>query len=118
MTSAGTFRSLRTRNARLFFGGLMVSNIGTWLQATAMSILVYRLTGQATSLGVAVALQFLPMLFLGAWAGALADRHDKRTMCLLTQGALTAQAFVLAVLDFAGLANVGAIYVLLYRWSG
>lgn len=112
MTSAGTFRSLRTRNARLFFGGLMVSNVGTWLQATAMSILVYRLTGQATSLGVAVALQFLPMLVLGAWAGALADRHDKRTMCLLTQGALTVQALVLAILDFAGAANVGAVYVL------
>ncbi|MDA0370209.1 MAG: MFS transporter [Actinomycetota bacterium] len=110
--SAGTFRSLRTRNARLFFGGLMVSNVGTWLQSTAMSILVYRLTGQATSLGVAVALQFLPMLFLGAWAGALADRRDKRTMCLVTQGALTAQALVLAVLDFAGAVNVGAIYVL------
>lgn len=112
MASAGTFRSLRSRNARLFFGGLMVSNVGTWLQSTAMSILVYRLTGQATSLGVAVALQFLPMLFLGAWAGALADRRDKRTMCLMTQGALTAQALVLALLDFAGAVNVGVIYVL------
>ncbi|MDA3024953.1 MAG: MFS transporter, partial [Actinomycetota bacterium] len=90
----------------------MVSNVGTWLQSTAMSILVYRLTGQATSLGVAIALQFLPMLFLGAWAGALADRRDKRRMCVLTQSALTAQALVLAALDFAGAVNVGAIYVL------
>ena len=90
----------------------MVSNVGTWLQSTAMSILIYRLTGQATSLGVAVALQFLPMLFLGAWAGALADRVDKRVMCLATQGALTAQAVILALLDFAGAVNVGAIYML------
>lgn len=110
--SAGTFRSLRSRNARLFFGGILVSNVGTWLQSTAMSILVYRLTGRATSLGVAVALQFLPMLFLGAWAGALADRHDKRRLCLLTQSLLAAQATALAVFDFAGHASVGVIYVL------
>ena len=112
MASAGTFRSLRTRNARLFFGGLLFSNVGTWLQSTAMSILVYRLTGRATSLGVAIALQFLPMLLLGAWAGAFADRRDKRTLCLITQAGLAAQAVVLAVLDFAGAASVGAIYVL------
>ena len=110
MASAGTFRSLKSRNARLFFGGLLVSNVGTWLQSTAMSILVYRLTGRATSLGLAVALQFLPMLLLGAWAGAVADRYDKRRMCLITQSALTAQAIVLAALDFAGLASVGVIY--------
>ncbi len=112
MASAGTFRSLKSRNARLFFGGLLVSNVGTWLQSTAMSILVYRLTGRATSLGVAVALQFLPMLVLGAWAGAVADRYDKRRMCLITQSALTVQAIALALLDFAGLASVGVIYVL------
>lgn len=112
MSSAGTFRSLRTRNARLFFGGLLVSNVGTWLQSTAMSILVYRLTGRATSLGVAIALQFLPMLLLGAWAGAFADRRDKRTLCLITQAGLAGQAVVLAALDFAGAVDVGAIYVL------
>jgi len=112
VASAGTFRSLKSRNARLFFGGLLVSNVGTWLQSTAMSILVYRLTGRATSLGVAVALQFLPMLVLGAWAGAVADRYDKRRMCLITQSALTVQAIALALLDFAGLASVGVIYVL------
>jgi len=107
-----TFRSLRNRNARLFFGGLLVSNVGTWIQSTAMSILVYRLTGKATNLGLTVALQFLPMLLLGAWTGALADRRDKRRMALLTQSLLTAQALLLAVLDFAGLVNVPVIYVL------
>ena len=40
----GVFRSLRYRNARLFFAGLAVSNVGTWLQLTAMSLLVYRIT--------------------------------------------------------------------------
>ena len=47
-----------------------------------MSLLVYDLTGRATDLGITVALQFLPMLLLGAWAGAVADRRDKRTLAI------------------------------------
>ena len=82
-----TFRSLRHRNARIFFAGMLVSTIGTWLQITAMSLLVYRLTGRATDLGITVALQFLPMLVLGAWAGAVADRRDRRTMAIAHPGA-------------------------------
>ncbi len=112
MARSETFRSLRNRNTRLFFGGLLVSNVGTWLQSTAMSILVYRLTGKATDLGITVALQFLPMLFLGAWAGALSDRRDKRITCLTTQSLMAAQAVVLASLDFAGLMSVPVVYVL------
>jgi MFS family permease len=112
MARSETFRSLRNRNARLFFGGLLVSNVGTWLQSTAMSILVYRLTGKATDLGITVALQFLPMLFLGAWAGALSDRRDKRITCLTTQSLMAVQAVVLASLDFAGLVSVPVVYVL------
>ncbi len=112
MGRSETFRSLRNRNARLFFGGLLVSNVGTWLQSTAMSILVYRLTGKATDLGITVALQFLPMLFLGAWAGALSDRRDKRITCLTTQSLMAVQAVVLASLDFAGLVSVPVVYAL------
>jgi len=103
---------LRHRNARLFFAGLLVSNIGTWLQLTAMSLLVYRLTGRATDLGITVGLQFVPMLVLGAWAGAVADRHDKRTLAIVTQVMLAAQAIVLGVIDLAGLASVPVVWSL------
>ena len=112
MARSETFRSLRNRNARLFFGGLLVSNVGTWLQSTAMSILVYRLTGKATDLGITVALQFLPMLLLGAWAGALSDRRDKRLTCLVTQSLMAGQAVLLGLLDLAGLVTVPVVYAL------
>ena len=111
---AGTFRSLRHRNARLFFVGLLLSNIGTWVQFTAVAILVDRLTGRTTALGVLTALQFLPMLFLGAYAGALADQHDRRKMVILTQGGLALQAVALAVFDLTGTINLGIIYVLTF----
>ena len=85
MAGSQMFRSLRHRNARLFFIGLLVSNVGTWMQLTAMSILVYRLTGKATDVGITLFCQFLPMLVLGVWAGAVADRVDKRRMAIITQ---------------------------------
>jgi MFS family permease len=109
---SATFRSLRYRNARLFFAGLAISNVGTWMQLTAMSLLVYRLTDEATAVGITVACQFLPMLLLGAWAGSVADRHDRRRMALLTQSGLAAQALLLGALDLGGWVNVPMIYAL------
>jgi MFS family permease len=109
---ADTFRSLEHRNARLFFFGLLLSNIGTWVQFTAVAILVDRLTGRTTALGVLTALQFLPMLFLGAYAGAVADQRDRRRMAMLTQGGLAVQAIALAIFDLTGTINLGIIYVL------
>ncbi len=110
---ASTFRSVRgNRNAKLFFAGLMVSNIGTWVQFTAVALLVDRLTGNTTSIGILTALQFGPMLLLGAWAGAVADRFDRRRMTLITQAALAAQAIAMAVLDITGAISIGWIYVL------
>ena len=70
------FASLGEKNVRIFFAGLAVSNIGTWAQTTAVILLVQRLGGAGLEIGFAVAAQFLPVLLLGLWAGAFADRHD------------------------------------------
>jgi MFS family permease len=109
---SSTFTSLRYRNARLFFGGLLLSNIGTWMQFTAVAILVDRLTGSTTAIGVLTALQFAPMLFLGAFAGGVADQFDRRKMAILTQTGLAAQAIALALFDVTGTINTGIIYAL------
>lgn len=107
---SATFRSLRYRNARLFFAGLAISNVGTWLQLTAMSLLVYDLTGEATSVGVSVAFQFAPTLLLGAWAGVIADQRDRRTMAIVTQSALGVQAIVLGTIVLAGAVSLPVVY--------
>ena len=109
---ADTFRSLETRNAKLFFSGLLVSNIGTWMQFTASSLLIYRLTGKATDLGLNVMFQFLPMLLLGAWAGALSDRYNRLRLTLFTQSGLAIQAFALGILDLTNNISLPAVYVL------
>ncbi|MEN9824215.1 MAG: hypothetical protein RLZ04_2641 [Actinomycetota bacterium] len=94
--------SLRHRNARRFFLGLLLSNVGTWMQMTASSLVIYQLTGRATDTGINLLCQFLPMLLLGSWAGAVADRRDKRRMALLTQSLLAVQALVLGVVTLLG----------------
>ena len=108
----GMFRSLSNRNARLFFAGLMFSNIGSWMQLTATSFLLYRLTGSSVDLGINAALQFLPMLIFGAWAGALADRFDRRRTTIVTQSLMALQAIVLGVCDVAGVISVELVFVL------
>ena len=80
LATADTFRSLQHRNFRIFFVTQGISFIGTWLQLAAQTLLVYRLTDSGTALGLLTAIQFLPTLLLGAWAGVVIDRHDKRRL--------------------------------------
>ncbi len=111
MAQSQMFRSLEHRNARLFFLGLSVSNIGTWIQMTAVSLLVYQLTGKATDVGITLFCQFLPMLVLGVWAGAIADRVDKRKMTLLTQSGQAVLAIMLGIFALAGWVTLPVIYI-------
>ena len=74
-----TFSSARAnRNFRLFLMGQFVSAIGTWMTFTATGWLVWQLTRSGAALGINAALQFGPMLVIGAFGGVLADRFDKR----------------------------------------
>ena len=98
----GVFRSLRTRNFRLYAGGQLVSLTGTWMQRVAQDWLVLELTNSGTALGIVTALQFGPQLVLGLWGGVIADRGDKRKILLATQTALALVALTLGVLDVAG----------------
>ncbi|MCE9620751.1 MAG: MFS transporter [Actinomycetia bacterium] len=106
------FRSLRHRNARRFFFGLLLSTVGTWIQATAMSLLIYDLTGSATSVGISLLCQFLPMLLLGVWAGAVTDRHDNRRITLITQTLLAVQAALLGALFMLDVLSLPIVYLL------
>jgi MFS family permease len=106
------FRSLRYRSARWFFLGLSISQVGTWIQLTGQSLLVYRLTGRASDVGITLFCQFLPMLLLGVWAGAVADRVNKQRMALLTQAGQAVQALAMGALTLAGMVNLPVIYAL------
>ncbi len=97
-----TFASLDNPNYRRFFVGQVVSLVGTWMQSVAQAWLVLQLTHSATWLGLAVALQFLPILLLGPYGGVVVDRVDKRRLLIGTQLAAAVQALVLGLLTVNG----------------
>src|SRR5690349_720330 len=107
-----TFASLRHRNFRLFFGGQLVSLIGTWMQNTAQGWLVYELTGSKMLLGVVAAVGSLPMMLFSIWGGSVADRHSKRQIVLYTQTGMMLTAFVFAALVWSDLIQPWHILVL------
>lgn len=106
-----TFRSLRNRNYRLFFGGQLVSLSGTWLQFVAQDWLVLQLTGSGIAVGVTTALQFTPMLLFGVWGGMLADRYDKRRLLIGVQIVMALLAAGLAAVAVAGVAEAWMVWV-------
>jgi len=106
---AGAFRALRTRNYRLLFVGQVLSVIGTWVQATAVGWIVLRETHDPTGLGIVVALQWLPLLVLGAYAGTLADRVDKRRILVVANVAAALVALATALLVTGGQGTVAVL---------
>jgi MFS family permease len=96
--SHGTFASLAIPNYRLYFSGQSLSLVGTWMQTIASSFLVLHLTGSGFAVGLIVAVQTLPVLLLGPYAGVVADRVDKRRLMIVLQALMGVQALVFGIL--------------------
>ncbi|WP_375502586.1 MFS transporter [uncultured Jatrophihabitans sp.] len=119
MTSANafardTFVSLSNRNYRRYFSGQAVSMIGTWMQTVAQSWLVLQLTHSGAALGLAVALQTLPVLLLGPYGGVVADRVDKRRLMMALQSMMGVLALVLGLLTVTHVVTLWEVYVLAF----
>jgi MFS family permease len=107
---ADTFRSLRRHNYRLYFYGQLASTCGTWAQTVALAWLVLKITGSGTRVGLVISVQFLPVIFLGAWAGVIADRFDNRKAVIGVQLLLGLQAAALATVVLTGVTQMWMIY--------
>lgn len=106
------FSALRIRNYRLFWTGQLVSVTGTFMQGTAQQWLVLRLTHDPLALGIVGALQFGPMLFLGLFGGAIADRWPRRSVLVVTQSVAAVLALVLWLLTVAGAVQIWQVFAL------
>jgi MFS family permease len=111
--STGAFRSLNSYNYRVWAGGAIVSNIGTWMQRTAQDWLVLtQLThNNATAVGVVMALQFGPLALLLPWTGFAADHFDRRKILIATQAAMASLALGLGLLIVTGFVQLWHVYV-------
>jgi MFS family permease len=107
-----TFRSLKYRNYRLFFGGQSISLIGTWIQRIATPWLVYDLTKSVLLLGVVGFVGQIPTFLLSPIAGVLTDRWNRYNIMLTTQVLAMVQAIILTWLVFSGNIQVWHIIIL------
>jgi MFS family permease len=91
--------ALHYRDFRLYWIGLFLSNIGTWMQITAVSWLIYRVTRSPFQLGMNGLFRAVPAIALGVISGTIADRYDRKKLMLATQCLLGLLALLLGVLD-------------------
>ncbi len=110
--TASVFSALRHRDFRLFLGGQLVSQCGTWVQTVARGWLVLQLTDSAFAVGMVTALGSFPILLFTLYGGVVADRVDKRRMVIVLQSLMLCEALALAVLTHQGWITVHLVMAL------
>ena len=108
-------RPFRARAFRLYAAGQFVSVTCSWAQVVALSWIVLRV--QPAALGAIVALQFVPMLVLAPWFGAVADRMDRRNVLVAAEATLGVIAVAYAGLALSGRLTIGWVGVLALAWG-
>ncbi|MBK8293351.1 MAG: MFS transporter [Solirubrobacterales bacterium] len=109
-----SFESLEVPNYRRYFTGQVVSISGNWMQSVAEVWLILSLTNSGFLVGITTALQFLPILLVGAWGGALADRFSKRSLLLVTQAALMVPPLILFAVTASGAVQPWMVLALVF----
>jgi MFS family permease len=109
-----SFNSLEVPNYRRYFLGQLISLSGTWMQTVAAIWVVLSLTGSGVAVGLTTALQFLPMLLIGAWGGLLADRIPKRRLLITTQALMAIPAVGLFAVTAAGVVTPCMVYLAVF----
>ncbi|MBL6616063.1 MAG: MFS transporter [Reyranella sp.] len=116
---AGTFRSLKGFNYRVWAAGAFVSNIGTWVQRTAQDWLVFtQLTPHdAFAVSLVMALQFGPQLLLLPLTGFAADHFNQRKLLIATQTTMGALALILGLLTVTGAVQLWHVYIFAFLFG-
>jgi MFS family permease len=97
-----TFSAFKSRNYRLYFFGQSISLIGTWMQKTAVSWVIYSLTHSTFMLGLTLFASMLPSFLFSLLGGVVSDRYNRFGVLLGTQAASMIQATILAILIMVG----------------
>lgn len=111
------FSSLSERNFRYFWLGQCVSTMGTWVQRTAQTWLVYEMTRSAFKVGLLSAFQFIPILGLTLVAGTLIDRFSKRTILIVTQAAFLLLGALMTVLVYTNTVQYWHILLIAFLYG-
>ena len=104
-----TFNAFKSRNYRLYFTGQSISLIGTWMQKTAVSWVIYSLTHSKFMLGLTLFASMFPSFLFSTLGGVVADRYNRFKVLLTTQIISMIQAVMLTLLVYFNHYNIGVI---------
>jgi MFS family permease len=90
-----------------------LSNLGDGVALAAGPLLVASQTNSAFLVALAVLLQRLPWLIFGLWAGAIADRLDRRRIVMLADSMRAVVIAVLCTTIVTGAVNIVVILVVM-----
>ncbi|MGC2129114.1 MAG: MFS transporter [Candidatus Aquilonibacter sp.] len=116
LANAGIFAALRFRDYRLLWIGLLVSNLGSWMQFTAQGYFVAQIAGSphraALDLGILGGARAIPVLLLSPVAGVVADTLPRRRVLLATNTMMALAALALAILSTFGRLDLAWLVVI------
>jgi len=104
----------KQRNFAIYMSGAGIALIGMWAQRIAVAWLTWELTHSATWLGLMAFADLFPTIVLTPFAGAIADRVDRRKLSLVSQFVAFLQAVILTVLVYTDLINIWSLFVLTF----
>ncbi len=106
------YPALTEPNFRLYFAGLVLSALGTWVQNTAQAQFVALKSRDPFSVALVYSLMTIPVAVFAPFGGIVVDRFKTRNVLYVTQTLSMLQAFTMAVLVIGGWATVMEIYIL------
>lgn len=104
--------ALRSRNYLLYLVGHFTSQTGAWVEQTAVSWILYELTGSAVLLGLAGLARAAPTIALALVGGAIADRLPRRAMLYFTESLMFVNSLAVGLLALSGWLEYWHLYVL------
>ena len=108
--SGRAFGAFRYRDFRLFWGGLVISHLGGWMQQVAQGWLIYDLTGSPLQVGLNGLFRTVPFLVVSLYAGTLVDRLDRKKLLIWSEALFMIMVALLGVLIATGWIEIWHIY--------
>ena len=109
---ASAFRSLKYRNFRLFFPGLVTSQVGIWIQNVAISWVVYEITNSPFMMGLIMFFNTIPLFLVTPFAGVIIDKFNRHKLLMMIQLLFALQSFLIAVFALSGHLRIWNIVLL------
>jgi len=103
--------ALKERDARRFFFGQFVSNIGSWMQLVALGWLAYEISHSAFWVGVVTASGSISTLILSLFGGSIVDMFPKKKVLLATHITAATLATIIGILSLTNHININLLII-------